>query len=450
MMPFIELNIPSGTRDFHPAQMKIRNEIVKNIINVYENHGCVTIDTPVFEKRELLMHKYGENEKLVYNLEDQGGQLLTMRYDLTVPFSRYVSMYNIQHIKRYQIAKVYRRDNPSMMQGRYREFTQMDVDIAGIGDSVLQDAEIIKILVDALDSTKVGNYIIKINNRQLLTTILQFCGITSEQMNTTCSSIDKLDKLEWVSIAKELEQKGILIDVIMNVKKYIQLSGPPVDILKELRLLEDKLDIINPILNDLEQLFAYLDAIGCLNKIVFCCNLARGLDYYTGIIFEAVLINTDLEVGSIAGGGRYDNLIENFHPQKKHIPSVGFSIGIERIFAILESKLNVSKIEKYTSTDTQILVCSVKNNTKLLYPYLLKICSILWNHNIKTEFMYDTKPTMKQQIEYALDNNIPFMIIVGDNELANKMCVIKNITTRQQISIPFDEIVNYLLEIMKK
>ena len=191
----ITLKSAKGTRDFHPDQMAVRERVINRIVNVFKCHGAVTIDTPVFELKEVLTGKYGEDSKLIYDLKDQGGEILSLRYDLTVPFARYVAMNKIMNIKRYQIAKVYRRDNPSISQGRYREFYQCDFDIAGQYDPMVPDAECVKIVKDILKAMEIGNFVIKVNHRQILDGIFEVCGVSTDMFRTICSSVDKLDKV---------------------------------------------------------------------------------------------------------------------------------------------------------------------------------------------------------------------------------------------------------------
>merc|ERR1711963_319203 len=189
------LKTAKGTRDFQPDQMAIREKVLEKIIKVFKCHGAVTIDTPVFELKEVLTGKYGEDSKLIYDLKDQGGEILALRYDLTVPFARYVAMNKVEKIKRYQIAKVYRRDQPSISRGRYREFYQCDFDIAGSYDPMVPDAECVKIVKDILKAMEVGNFVIKVNHRQILDGIFEVCGVATDMFRTICSSVDKLDKV---------------------------------------------------------------------------------------------------------------------------------------------------------------------------------------------------------------------------------------------------------------
>lgn len=450
----IDLDIPIGTRDFHPAQMKLREDIITKIANVYKKHGCVTIDTPVFEKREILMGKYGDNDKLVYDLEDQGGQLLTLRYDLTVPFARYMAMHNLTNIKRYQVAKVYRRDNPSISQGRYREFVQMDIDFAGKEDSTLQDAEMIKILDESLTAVNVGPYMIKLNHRELLTTILGACGVEEKNINSVCSTIDKLDKNTWEEVSEELLSKGLSRDIITMIGNYTNISGEPMIVLNKLSQMiklssfSSVNEKLTTIVNELKTLFIYLDAMKCINRVEFSLNLARGLDYYTGIIIEAIITDKSLGIGSIAGGGRYDNLIGMFHPQKRQIPSVGFSIGIERIFTILESKIARSSKIDTRSTDTQVLICPIQNTDGKLTPIVMSIAAELWEHGIRTEIPHTVNPKMKDMIERSIGSGIPIMILVGSSEVSNNTVTIKNVSTKNQCTVGRSEYIQFIKKLL--
>merc|ERR1719189_3112305 len=188
------LKTAKGARDFQPEQMAIREKVLNKIINVFKRHDAETIDTPVFELKEVLTGKYGEDSKLIYDLKDQGGEILSLRYDLTVPFARYVAMNGLVNVRRYQIAKVYRRDNPSMSRGRYREFYQCDFDIAGQYDLMLPDAECILIVKEILSKLQLGDFVIKVNHRKILDGIFELCGVPSAMFRTICSAVDKLDK----------------------------------------------------------------------------------------------------------------------------------------------------------------------------------------------------------------------------------------------------------------
>merc|ERR1711939_524147 len=288
----LALKTPKGTKDWHPADMMVRNEIFRKITRVFELHGGVTIDTPVFELREILAGKYGEDSKLIYDLQGQGGEICSLRYDLTVPFARFLAMNGTtyQNIKRYHIAKVYRRDNPAMTKGRMREFYQCDYDVAGIYDPMVPDSEVLVVAVSVLEALEIGEFSIKINHRKILDGIFGVCGVPADKTRTISSAVDKLDKLPWADVKKEMtEEKGLDADVADKIGEYVKLKGGE-ELLE--KLLADQTLLKNKTakegMQDMRLLFGYLKAYGILERMSFDLSLARGLDYYTGIIYEAV------------------------------------------------------------------------------------------------------------------------------------------------------------------
>jgi len=306
--------------------MAIRDKAFKIITEVFKKHGAVEIDTPVFELKETLMGKYGEDSKLIYDLNDQGGELLSLRYDLTVPFARFMAVNNLPSIKRYHIGKVYRRDNPQMSRGRYREFYQCDFDIAGPNyGKMIPEADVIKVVVEILTQLPVGGFNIKLNHRLLLDAIVTISGIKDELYRTVCSSVDKLDKEEWETVKKELIEKGITEEQADKLWTFVQLKDKPKALLEKLQANNDLVSNQKgkTALDEMAILFDYLEILSIDKYCTFDLSLARGLDYYTGLIYETVLTDTD-KVGSISGGGRYDNLVGMF--SGKQIPAVGVSI----------------------------------------------------------------------------------------------------------------------------
>lgn len=344
-----------GTRDMTPLQMAIRERAFNIIRGVFKRHGASEIDTPVFELKETLMGKYGEESKLIYDLEDQGGQLLSLRYDLTVPFARYVALNNLASIKRFHIAKVYRRDNPQMNKGRFREFYQCDFDIAGTYSLMIPDSEVIKVVTEILEQLDIGEFVIKINHRKFLDAMVELSGCEKRKFKAICSSVDKLDKEPWEKVREELiVMKGLTTEMCDKLEKFVKLVGKPFELLQRLKdeaVFQGHKEGEETI-KEMEMLFTYLQSMNCLDRLSFDFSLARGLDYYTGLIYEAVLTDPSNRVGSIAGGGRYDGLVGMF--SGKPIPAVGVSIGIERIFYLLEEKLK--KDATVRPTETQIYI----------------------------------------------------------------------------------------------
>ena len=240
---FRKLGIPPGTRDFTPAQMRIREQVLTAIRRVFKRHGAVEIDTPVFELRDVLMGKYGEDTKLIYDLADQGGELLSMRYDLTVPFARFLAMNAVGNIKRFHIAKVYRRDAPQMKRGRYREFYQCDFDVAGTYPPLVPDAEVLSVACEILRDLNVGDFVFKINHRRLLDAIFEIAGVPEEKFRPICSAVDKLDKMSWEDVKCEMtEEKGLepaVADKIGVFVKQAAKAGEPYELLEVLKANAD-------------------------------------------------------------------------------------------------------------------------------------------------------------------------------------------------------------------
>jgi histidyl-tRNA synthetase len=439
---------PRGMKDFGPEEMQTRSRMIREISELFELRGACQIDTPILERKDVLFDQYGEEQKLVFDLEDQGGVPCSLRYDLTVPFARYMASNEKTKMKRYQIGKVYRRDDPSVLQGRFREFYQCDFDIAGETDIMVADAEILKTLVDILSIYKnYFNYTIKLNDKRLLDIILINVGVPNEKITTVCSSIDKLDKMKWENVAEELNAKGLSADCIQNLKDMIQIKGNPSDVLRLLQTYTEKIPEILPVLSDLEILFGYLEAFGVINFITFDASLARGLSYYTGIIFEAVSTNKNNNVGSIAAGCRYDNLIGKF--SRKQIKSVGCSIGLERLFTIVN---NVKKEEKEDTEKESVYLTYFyekdnQNQNKEMFKQVLSLASFLWKNNVKCKFVDRQDMIMKEQIMSCINSNdIGYMMIFGSNELKNGEIVLKTLKNRKQRLIKIENIMDYKIE----
>ena len=440
-----KVKVVKGARDFLPFQMAIRDKAFKIITDVFKKHGAVEIDTPVFELKETLMGKYGEDSKLIYDLNDQGGELLSLRYDLTVPFARFMAVNNLPSIKRYHIGKVYRRDNPQMSRGRYREFYQCDFDIAGPNyGKMIPEADVIKVVVEILTQLPVGGFNIKLNHRLLLDAIVNISGIKDDLYKTVCSSVDKLDKEEWATVKKELIEKGITEEQSEKLWTFVQLKDKPKVLLEKLNANNDLLSNQKgkTALEEMAILFEYLEITGTEKYCTFDLSLARGLDYYTGLIYETVLTDTD-KVGSISGGGRYDNLVGMF--SGKQIPAVGVSIGIERIFNILEEKYKDSA--DIRSVETEVFVASIgKNMTK----ERLKVLNELWDNEIKAEILYNENPRMDKQMDYVLNNRIPFMIFIGENELKENKLKIKCMANSIEKMIERDKLIEEIKNLKGK
>ena len=433
-----------GTRDMNPLQAAIKEKAINTIKDVFQKHGASEIDTPVFELRETLTGKYGEDSKLIYDLEDQGGELLSLRYDLTVPFARYVAENGISSIKRYHIAKVYRRDQPQMSKGRFREFYQCDFDIAGTGSVMIPDAEVLKVVTEILTNIGVGDFVIKINHRKFLDSIIQLSGCDTSQFKTICSSIDKLDKEPWEKVEEELiTQKGLTQEMTSKLWEFVKRKGSPKEMLA--KLIEDQVfgdfELALDTIKEMELLFDYLEAMDCLDKISFDFSLARGLDYYTGLIYEAVLTGEG-KVGSIAGGGRYDELVGMF--SGKNIPAVGVSIGIERLFVILEEKAKQDQTVR--ATKTQVLVGSIG---KGMTSERFKVCNSLWSNGIKAETLYNDNLKRDKIFKYAFDSGIPIIIWIGEHEVTSGTVQVKSLNDKDQQEVKLEDLVDHVSKLVE-
>uniref|UniRef100_A0A8C5BCB1 histidine--tRNA ligase n=1 Tax=Gadus morhua TaxID=8049 RepID=A0A8C5BCB1_GADMO len=442
------LKTPKGTRDYNPKQMAIREKVFNTIVSCFKRHGAETIDTPVFELKETLTGKYGEDSKLIYDLKDQGGELLSLRYDLTVPFARFLAMNKISNIKRYHIAKVYRRDNPAMTRGRYREFYQCDFDIAGHYDPMIPDAECLRIVSEILGELDLGDFHIKVNDRRILDGMFAVCGVPDDKFRTICSTVDKLDKMCWEDVKNEMvKEKGLSEEAADMIGQYVSMQGGmdlAVRLLEDPKMSQSKQACAG--LSDMKQLFSYLELFQVTDKVVFDLSLARGLDYYTGVIYEAMLgpagatpppppppqagapkAEESLSVGSVAGGGRYDGLVGMFDPKGRAVPCVGVSIGVERIFSILEQK---AEAEKVRTTEVQVLVASAQKN---LLEERLRLVTELWNAGIKAESMFKKNPKLLSQLQHCEESGIPLVAILGEQELKNGMVKLRTVATREEV-----------------
>lgn len=442
-----QLKVPKGTKDWADKDMVIREAIFQSLSKLFKRHGGVTIDTPVFELREILAGKYGEDSKLIYNLEDQGGELTSLRYDLTVPFARFVAMNNVQAIKRYHIAKVYRRDQPAMTKGRMREFYQCDFDVAGSYDLMVPDAEMLSITVEGLTGLGINEFKIKINHRKILDGLFQVCGVKDEDIRKVSSAVDKLDKSPWEVVKKEMtDEKNQPEEVADKIGEYVKLKGSLSEVLEILQQKEELL--ANPSakqgLDEMATLLTYVQAFDIEKFLSFDLSLARGLDYYTGLIYEAVTSasappsnaselkkqkKSDDEdaseyvgVGSIAAGGRYDNLVNMFATasgkKNQSIPCVGISFGVERLFSLIKLREEKQKDLNIKPTATQVFIMAFGGGPdwKGYLPERMSIAKQLWSQGIESEYVYKAKANPRKQFEAAEKSGAPVAVILGKEE----------------------------------
>ncbi|XP_010564260.1 PREDICTED: histidine--tRNA ligase, cytoplasmic isoform X4 [Haliaeetus leucocephalus] len=325
-------------------------------------------------------------------------------------------------------------------------FELKDFDIAGQFDPMIPDAECLKIVHEILSDLQLGDFLIKVNDRRILDGMFAVCGVPDSKFRTICSSVDKLDKMPWEEVRSEMVgEKGLSPEAADHIGEYVQLHGG-LDLIEQLlqdpKLSQNKL--AKEGLGDMKLLFEYLTLFGITGKISFDLSLARGLDYYTGVIFEAVLLQPEndhveepVSVGSVAGGGRYDGLVGMFDPKGRKVPCVGVSIGIERIFSILEQRVEASE-EKIRTTETQVLVASAQ---KKLLEERLKLISELWNAGIKAEVLYKKNPKLLNQLQYCEDTGIPLVAIVGEQELKDGVVKLRVVATREEVNVRRESLV---------
>jgi histidyl-tRNA synthetase len=461
-MAVIKPSIPKGTRDFSASEMVKRNHIFNTISAVFKKYGYQEIQTPTMENLTTLTGKYGdEGDKLIFKvlnsgdylsniptdkLESRNSQLLiseisekALRYDLTVPFARYVVMHRNEisfPFKRFQIQPVWRADRPQ--KGRYREFYQCDADVVG-SESLINEAEFVLIYQDALSKLGLKDFTIKINNRKILSGIAEIIGKPELIVDMTVA-IDKLDKIGLDGVTKELIERGFDENDIKKLMPIILLTGSN----------EQKLDSLRAVLSfsetglkgiaEIEAIFDFLNLLTSnkqtnLNKsLELDITLARGLNYYTGAIFEVK--TNEVAMGSIGGGGRYDDLTGMFG--LSDLTGVGISFGADRIYDVLEE---LKLFPQSTSESTRVLISNFDEKAE---KYALPLLQTLREKGISAE-IYPSSAKLKKQMTYADDKNIPFVILIGSDEMETGLLSFKNMKSGEQQKLTTEEIASILL-----
>ena len=402
-----------GFRDFLPAEKSVRDQVKAKIEASFQRFGFAAIETPTLEYASLLLGKYGkEADKLVYSFKDRGEREVALRYDQTVPTARVLAQYQNalpKIFKRYQIQNVFRADKPQ--QGRFREFTQCDIDIYG-STSPIADAEILAATYAVFIDLGFKNIILKINDRQTLLATLSPFATPEVDVFSIIQSIDKLDKVSVSEVANELIAKGLKLAIAERI-------------LSELK----KADLSN----NLQEIVAMATALGVPKSVLkFDPNLARGLDYYTGLIFEVILPESG--VGSVGGGGRYDQLIEKLSGLK--MPAVGIGLGFDRI---VEAAVQLGLVSSQTQ-NTQVLVTVFDDQT---LPYALEIAQKLRQAKINTQ-LYPALDKLSKQFKYADTQNISWVIIAGEEEMKAQQVTLKNMKTGEQSLLSWDEAIKII------
>jgi histidyl-tRNA synthetase len=401
-----------GFRDYLPQEAAARRKIIAKIFEVFERFGFAPIDTPALESFELFKGKLGEDEKLMYKFQDLGEREVALRYDLTVPLARVISNYADlpKPFKRYQVGPVWRADKPQ--KGRFREFMQCDVDVIG-SDSELADAEVIATLSAAYKSLEVGEVVVRINNRALIDKALEKIEIKKNDRVKFMRTLDKMDKLGAEKVTEALIQEGFTEDVLDQYEKVMKDMDKDYETRMQSRL----------------------EGLGVTN-IQFDPYLMRGLDYYTGIIFEFFL-KGKTDFGSVGSGGRYDNLIGKI--SGKDTPAVGGSIGLDRLFAALTDAGLIAP-----QTAAEVIVFNLEKD---LIPEYLNIVTNLRAAGIDTEFYYETAK-LDKQFKYAEARNSQIAVIYGSKEAKERKVNLKNLKEKEQVTVDLEDLPSQIKSIL--
>ena len=422
-----------GFRDFLPGQMMLRQSVMGRFRDVFERHGFEPIETPVLEYFDTLTGNI-DDEKLIYHFEDQGGREVGMRFDLTVPLARFVAQHRNELIfpfKRYHIAPVWRADRPQ--RGRFREFWQCDADIVGT-TSMLADADVVSIIVEALQSVNMPNFVVRINHRKLLESFARYAGVAEDQSGSVYRAIDKLDKIGPAGVVEELESAGISTQVAGRIIDLLGTNGPPDEILSKVASQLEGIEIAREAIADLSNLFSYLAALGVPpDTYELDLSLARGLGYYTGPVFEATV--RDGNIGSLAGAGRYDGLVGRF--SKQQLPATGISLGIERIIVVAEEM----HLLDAPASISDVLVTLFDDETVAAS---LALATELRSAGLKVETFLETGKQLGQQFRYASRRGIPFAIVTGPDETGRGVVAIKDLDSGDQIDVQRAAVAEYI------
>lgn len=449
-------SIPKGTRDFSPVEVTKRTYIFDTIRNVFKKYGYQPIETPTMENLSTLTGKYGEEgDQLIFKILNSGDYLAkatdeklssknskaltfeisekALRYDLTVPFARYVVMHQNEitlPFKRYQIQPVWRADRPQ--KGRYREFYQCDADVVG-SESLLNEAEFVLIYDEALTKLGFQDFEVRINNRKILAGISELIGKPELLIDMTVA-IDKLDKIGFDGVKKELLEKGFVENDIQILEPIILLSGTNEEKLASLKNILNNSEIGKKGIEELEIVFDYFKIFNLQKaKLILDITLARGLNYYTGAIFEVK--TNEVAMGSIGGGGRYDDLTGMFG--LKNLTGVGVSFGADRIYDVME-ELNL--FPENTLTSSKVLITHFDEKA---FRYALPLLQKLRVAEISSE-LYPNQAKMQKQMKYANDKKIPFVIVIGEEEMQTGSLSFKNMESGEQQKLSIEQILTQL------
>lgn len=429
----IEPRTLSGFMELLPNDQIKFNKLVDDVRRVYEKFGFLSIDTPIIELSTVVLVKAGgETEKQIYQFK-KGDNDLVLRFDLTIPFAKYVAKnYHVLKFpfKKYQIGKVYRGERTQ--KGRYREFYQADIDIIGDNDlNIINDAEMPSVMYYVLKEIGLDNFTFRINNRKLLSGFYDILGL-SDKIQDILRITDKIDKVELTAIKDELSNINITNEQINIIIEFINIKGSTEDIFSSIEKYNNSNnELFTKGLNELKQVIGFVRAFGISDEYLKVdLTITRGLDYYTGTIYETVL-NGFEKYGSICSGGRYDNLA-GYYTDKK-LPGVGMSIGITRLFNLLQEE---NLLPDINIMSIKIMIIPLMDDIT----YTIKVSNILRNNDISNQIYYENK-NLNSKINYANQLGIPYIIFVGEDEQNNNTVTIKNLKTREQKNIKIDDVV---------
>lgn len=437
--PFIKPRVPRGMRDILPEQMIRRQYVIDIVRDVFEEFGFEPLQTPTLELSEVLTGKYGPDaEKLIYQAGHVGGKEdISLRYDLSVPLCRVVAMYPQlpKPFKRYQIDPVWRAERPQ--KGRYRQFFQCDADTVGT-ESMLADAENVNLIYQMLTRLSFEQFEININDRKLITGIGQFAGVPDEQLEGLYRSIDKLDKIGLDGVRSELVENQIPDTVIEKLLTLLQIEGDTASVLNALSEQLGDSDVAKEGIAELEELSSYLATLGVPEEFYRVnVSMVRGLEYYTGPIYETLV--EEPKIGSITGGGRYDELIGSF--SKQSYPATGTSFGIERIIDVMEEFDMFPPAVGKTVTQVLITVFDAE-----LAPESLKVATLLRESGVRTE-VYCRPTRISTQLKYADSKGIPYAIILGSDEVEAGTVAVRDLANRDQQVISREQLVEHIQQL---
>lgn len=424
-----QARVLKGFRDYLPEQMILRQRIIGIFRDIFERHGFEPLDTPALEYLDVLTGKAGENEKLMYRFEDAGGREVGLRYDLTVPLARVVAMHqNALQLpfKRYHIAPVWRAENPQ--RGRFREFWQCDADIAGSA-SPLADAEVIAIMAEALEAIGVPEFVIRISHRRLLESLGRATGVPDVQATALYRAIDKLDKIGPAGVTRELAEVGVSDEQAAQILELVTRQGQPLDLLSQLREELSAVDGASAAIDDLEQIFHLLPDFGVApTRYMLDLALARGLDYYTGPVFEATV--TEPKVGSVGGAGRYDELVGAF--LGRQIPATGMSLGLERIIEVVREHA----LLPVPATVAQVAMVTFPETTGAG----ARLAARLRERGLRVDLSLQPQRSVGAQLKAADRKGIPLAIILGADEDGRGVATLKDLRGGQQQEVAQDSL----------